>query len=157
MNQSFQFIIAESEEHIKDAIELFKEYAASLNISLAFQHFNEELNNIHQMYSAPDGLLLVVYDQNIPIACAAYRKIEEGISEVKRMYVQPAYHRLRIGDQLMNILIRSAKSVGYKSMRLDTLDTMTPAIALYKKHGFYERDAYYFNPNENTVYMEKVL
>ena len=157
MKQPFQFIIAESENHIKDAIELFKEYAASLNISLAFQHFDEELKTVHQMYGAPEGLLLLVYDLNIPIACAAFRKIEDDTCEVKRMYVKPTYRRHQIGDQLMNILISSAKSVGYKCMRLDTLNTMIPAIALYKKHGFNEREAYYFNPNENTVYMEKAL
>jgi hypothetical protein len=28
---------------------------------------------------------------------------------------------------------------------------------LYQKHDFYEIEAYYFNPNKNTVYMEKSL
>jgi ribosomal protein S18 acetylase RimI-like enzyme len=42
-------------------------------------------------------------------------------------------------------------------MRLDTLDTMTPAIKLYSNNGFYTIDAYYHNPNEGVVYMEKSL
>jgi len=46
---------------------------------------------------------------------------------------------------------------GYSTMRLDTLDSMLPAIGLYKKNGFYEIPAYYHNPNEGVVYMEKCL
>ncbi|MEY2595834.1 MAG: hypothetical protein RI965_1106 [Bacteroidota bacterium] len=136
---------------------LFQEYANSLNISLDFQHFNEELKIISKMYGAPDGQLIVVYDANVPIACAALRKIGEGISEVKRMYVKPSHRQLGIADTMLEMLIKKATSAKYHLMRLDTLDTMIPAITLYKKNGFYEIDAYYLNPNKNTVYMEKKL
>lgn len=136
---------------------LFQEYANSLNISLAFQHFEEELKIISTMYGPPNGFLIIVYLDDLPIACAAYRKIEEGICEVKRMYVKPDYRHEHIGDKMLATLISEATMNGYRMMRLDTLDSMTPAITLYKKHGFHEIDAYYSNPNKNTVYMEKSL
>jgi ribosomal protein S18 acetylase RimI-like enzyme len=147
VNKNFTFCIATSENHYHDAILLFQEYANSLNISLDFQHFD----------GAPDGQLIVVYDAGIPVACAALRKIGEDISEVKRMYVKPSHRKLGIADTMLEMLIMKAKSSKYHLMRLDTLDTMIPAITLYKKNGFYEIDSYYFNPNKNTVYMEKKL
>lgn len=109
------------------------------------------------MYGPPDGILIVVYDESIPVACAAFRKIEQSVCEVKRMYVKPAYRNLHIADEMMDILIKKAAVAGYSVMKLDTLDTMTPAITLYKKHGFYEIGPYYFNPNKNAVYMERKL
>lgn len=136
---------------------LFQEYANSLNISLDFQDFDAELKIIHQMYAAPHGYLMVVYDTLIPVACAGIRKIDERTSEVKRMYVKPTHRKRGIADQMLQILIDKAMQAGYHFMRLDTLDTMLPALHLYKKYGFHEIDAYYFNPNKNTVYMEKHL
>ena len=157
MKDRFTFCIATSENHYNDAMQLFQEYANSLNISLDFQHFDEELKIISTMYGPPDGHLIIVYVGDTAIACAAFRKIEEGICEVKRMYVKPLYRKEQIGDKLLAELISKATLNGYRLMRLDTLDSMIPAITLYKKHGFHEIDAYYFNPNKNTVFMEKSL
>jgi ribosomal protein S18 acetylase RimI-like enzyme len=152
-----KYITPNTTDQFNDAISLFQEYANSLNISLAFQNFDEELNIINSMYGSPTGCLLLVYDNELPIACAAYRKIGEDICELKRMYIKPDYRRNGVGQEIMNILCTRAKLNGYKLMRLDTLDTMTPAIKLYSNNGFYTINAYYHNPNEGVVYMEKSL
>jgi len=152
-----QYLTPTEPSQLNDAIQLFNEYANSLNISLAFQNFSEELNIIESMYGSPSGCLLLVYDKEQAIACAAYRKIGEGICELKRMYIKPSYRGLKIGQTLLEMLCSSAFDNGYSTMRLDTLDTMLPAIGLYKKNGFYEIPAYYHNPNEGVVYMEKCL
>lgn len=136
---------------------LFQEYANSLNISLDFQHFDEELKIISKMYGPPEGILIIAYMKNHAVGCAALRKIDEAVCEVKRMYVQPNHRRLHIGNTLLEKLVNKAVELGYTYMRLDTLDHMIPAITLYQRHGFYKIDAYYFNPNSNTVYMEKSL
>lgn len=152
-----KYITPNTTDQFNDAISLFQEYANSLNISLAFQNFDEELNIINSMYGSPTGCLLLVYDNELPIACAAYRKIGEDICELKRMYIKSDYRRKGIGQEIMNILCTHAKLNGYTLMRLDTLDTMIPAIKLYSNNGFYTIDAYYHNPNEGVVYMEKSL
>jgi ribosomal protein S18 acetylase RimI-like enzyme len=109
------------------------------------------------MYGSPTGCLLLVYESDTPIACAAYRKIEEGISELKRMYIKPQFRRRQIGQTLLDKLSNKARMNGYQLMRLDTLDTMLPALHLYRKNGFYEIPAYCHNPNEGVVYMEMTL
>jgi len=157
VKNDLKFIVASKEKEFSDGVILFKEYANSLNISLAFQNFEKELKDASAMYGLPHGMLIVVYDNLTPIACAAFRKIEEDICEIKRMYVKPSYRRMMIADKMMEILIENAIIRKYKKIRLDTLDTMTPAISLYRKFGFFDIPAYYFNPNTNTVYMEKIL
>ncbi len=152
-----KYIQPQNELQFNDTINLFSEYASSLNISLAFQNFSEELKIIQNMYGSPNGCLIIVYDDNKAIACAAYRKIGEDIAELKRMYIKPSFRGLKIGQTLLEMLCKLAFDNGYTKMRLDTLDTMLPAIGLYKKNGFYEISAYYHNPNEGVVYMEKQL
>lgn len=154
---NFNFIIPINEAQINDAASLFEEYANSLNISLAFQNFQAELNIIQTMYGSPTGCLFLVYAGDLAIACAAYRKIGDGICELKRMYIKPNYRGQKIGKQLLDLLCVRAKLNGYHCMRLDTLDTMIPAIKLYNDNGFYPIEAYYHNPNQGVVYMEKKL
>jgi len=152
-----QYLTPTEPSQLNDAIQLFNEYANSLNISLAFQNFSEELNIIDSMYGSPSGCLLLVYNKEQAIACAAYRKIGEAICELKRMYIKPSYRGLKVGQTLLEMLCSRAFDNGYYKMRLVTLDSMLPAIGLYKKNGFYEIPAYYHNPNEGVVYMEKCL
>ena len=42
-------------------------------------------------------------------------------------------------------------------MVLDTIEPLKAAIALYKKHGFTECEAYYHNPMADVIYMKKNL
>ena len=150
-------ILATQVIHFEDAKALFKEYALSLPIKLDFQHFDEELNIVNIMYAAPNGALYIIYDQDKAIGCAGIRYLEEGICELKRMYIQPAYRKLGYARILMEDLLNQAIILGYHTMRLDTLSEMIPAIRLYKQFGFYEIPSYYYNPNETVVYMEKSL
>jgi putative acetyltransferase len=154
---NLEYIIPSNNAQLADAVSLFKEYANSLNISLDFQNFDKELTIISSMYGSPTGYLFVVYNENEAIACAAYRQIAPGICELKRMYIKPAFRGLGIGKCLLEKLCTKAFEHDYHLMRLDTLDTMLPAIKLYRNNGFYEIDAYYHNPNKGVVYMEKLL
>jgi hypothetical protein len=45
----------------------------------------------------------------------------------------------------------------FKKMILDTLLRLSPALHLYKSLGFKETSAYYNNPLEGVVYLEKDL
>ena len=84
----------------------------------------------------------------------ALRKLEENICELKRLYVRPQFRAQRTGRQLAEAIIVAAREVGYGRMRLDTLASLKPAIALYESLGFQRIDAYYQNPIANVVYFE---
>ena len=152
-----EYIFVSTEDEYKEAISLFKEYAKWLNIDLSFQKFQEEIETIKNMYSLPFGsIILCKIDRNY-IACIAIRPKGDDIAEFKRMYVKPNYQRNKIGETLLEMSLQFAKNAGYKKVRLDTLNSMTPAMNLYEKNGFYKIDAYYFNPEPTAVYFEKTL
>lgn len=152
-----ELIQVESEEHLDFIRELFKEYEKSLGFDLDFQDFEKELAKLPGEYAAPDGcLLLVFYGKNIA-GCAGLRKLEQGICEMKRMYVRPNFRGKGIGRVMLVRILEIARAIGYERMRLDTIDTMRTAISLYKSLGFKKIEPYRYNPINGASYMELLL
>lgn len=153
----FEYIFVQSEEEYNHAAKLFKEYAAWLKIDLSFQSFEEELRILKKMYAPPKGTIILCKSEFNYIASVAVRPKENDVAELKRMFVQPMYQHNGIGQTLLNKSIEFAKNAGYTKIRLDTLDTMIPAMELYQKNNFYKIPAYYHNPEPTAVYFEKLL
>ncbi len=152
-----EFIRVNTREEYGVAAELFREYALEIGIDLGFQDFEQELLELNTMYAKPQGGIILCRVEEDFVACVAIRKQADGIAELKRMYVRPEFQNLGIGRILMERAIELAKELGYEKIRLDTLDTMLPAIHLYKTYGFTEIPAYYHNPISNAVYFERAL
>lgn len=137
---------------------LFKAYLGELNEDLCFQSFDSEIDNPLYKYSAPTGALFIAYYNAIPIGCIALQPLQEPQTcEMKRLYVDPEYRNLKIGDALVKTLLQEAQSLGYTTMKLDTLERLQAAINLYLKFGFETVTAYYDNPLPSVVYMQKKL
>jgi GNAT superfamily N-acetyltransferase len=76
---------------------------------------------------------------------------------VKRLYVQPAHRGEGWGRRLAETVIGEARAIGYRELKLDTLEWMDDARRLYTKLGFRECPAYYDNPLPGVVYMTLTL
>jgi len=148
---------AVSENDIEIIRALFLEYARSLNFDLCFQNFSEELKNLPGEYAPPNGYLLIAYWNESPVGCVALRKIEKGVCEMKRLYVQKEFRGKNIGKVLVEELIKEAVRIGYTKMRLDTVPSMLTAQKLYASMGFYQIKPYRENPVEGAIYMELEL
>jgi len=78
------------EEEIAIARGLFREYEAELGIDLCFQGFELELAGLPGEYAPPSGRLLLAWVDDRPVGCVALRRIEEGVCEMKRLYLEPS-------------------------------------------------------------------
>ena len=136
---------------------LFEEYAAWLGIDLAFQGFAAELAGLPGVYAPPRGRLLLALEGSEAAACVALRPMEEGVCEMKRLFVRPAYRGQGLGRRLAEQIIEEARVIGYARMRLDTLPAMQAAVRLYEVLGFVRCAAYYETPLPETIFMQVEL
>ena len=152
-----QIIAAHSAGFLPAVRELFIEYANSIEIDLCFQSFDRELAELPGKYALPEGRLFLAMENESAAGCVALRKIEDGVCELKRLYVRPAFRGSGLGRKLSETVISAAREIGYGRMRLDTLSSMKEAIALYASLGFQRIAPYYDNPSDSAVFMELKL
>lgn len=149
---------AESAQDVAQARELFLEYAKSLGFSLCFQNFDQELAGLPGDYAPPDGRLLLAHLEGEVAGCVAMHKLQADICEMKRLYLRPKFRGRGLGRTLAERIIGEARKIGYKFMRLDTVEpVMKDAVEMYRRLGFREIAAYRVNPMSGTLYMELEL
>lgn len=136
---------------------LFIEYQRYLEIDLDFQDFGEELAKLPGKYAPPEGRLLLARCENKPAGCVAFYKMEEGVCELKRLYVRPDHKGKGVGKALFEHALAEAKAEGYTMMRLDSLRRLEEAGKLYAHYGFREIAPFNKNPHEDVYYLEREL
>ena len=156
---TYEIITATTPEHFAVGKRLFQAYADGLGIDLCFQNFTAELEHLPTMYGPPEGRLLLAHVDGAWAGCVGVRALPHGaagrgVCEMKRLYVPPAYRGRGVGRALAEAVVDAGRALGYRSMRLDTLQTMQVAQDLYRTLGFRVAEPYYDNPNTGVVYME---
>lgn len=138
---------------------LFRSYVESLGIDLGYQDFENELASLPGKYAPPEGALFIARNlEGQDIGCVGLRSLpEDGICEMKRLYVSPSGRGMGLGKALMNLVLAEARAIGYREIRLDTLPNMLEAITMYKKAGFTEIPAYYETPDDANIFMSLKL
>lgn len=149
-----QYTIAHTDAQFQVARQLILQYAQGLDLNLDFQNFDQEMQHLATEYNRPHGVLLLAHIDHHPAGIVALHQFDGPIAEMKRLYVVPAYRHLGIARELISRLLIQAQHLGYQSVRLDTLPTMTSAQALYHAMGFVPIDAYRYNPVPGTLYLE---
>jgi putative acetyltransferase len=139
---------------LEEVRNIFIEYAEFLQVDLCFQDFEKELQTLHQVYAQPKGCIILAKEEEKVVGCIALKPIGDGVCEMKRLYVRPIARGKSLGKILVEELIDFAKKAEYKTMKLDTLTTLTQAVELYRSMGFTETKPYVFNPLQEVLYFE---
>ena len=147
--------IATSADDMEAVRLLFREYADSLGFDLCFQNFEQELAELPGQYTPPTGCLLLATVEDDPAGCVALKKLADGACEMKRLYIRSRYRGTGLGRTLAEQVLREAKRLGYRAIRLDTVPSvMGSAVSLYRSLGFRDIPAYCFNPVPGALFME---
>ncbi len=137
-----------------DFIELVKRLDAELAIRDGEDHaFYAQFNKIGNIRYA-----VVVYEDEIPIACGAIKDFGPDTSEIKRMYVMPGSRKKGIASKILTELEKWAGELSYSKCILETGKVQPEAIALYHKNGYKLIPNYgQYAGVENSVCFEKDL
>lgn len=130
--------------------QLYRDYRAYIEGLYSIRPFEDA-----EIEGLPGRYQLIVYRSGGQVAgCVAWHHWREGIAEMKRLYVPPTVRGQGVGRQLAAHVISEVRGLGYQTLRLDTLEAMTSAIALYRSLGFVEIDNYHGRPLPWALFFE---
>ena len=61
---------------------------------------------------------------------------ESDTCELQKMYVKKELRGMGLGEDLLKMAIKTARSFGYRSCYLETMTYMEKALKLYRRYGF---------------------
>lgn len=94
----------------------------------------------------PSGFVLLARIGRDSVGCGAAKLHEDGVAELKRMWVSPRTRGLGLGRRLLAELERNAAEQGATVARLETNRVLTEAVALYRGAGYREVPAFNEEP-----------
>jgi GNAT superfamily N-acetyltransferase len=104
----------------------------------------------------PGGVFVLVEVDGRVVAGGGVRRLSDGVGEIKRMFVLPEARGAGHGRRLLDALEDAAADLGYHRLRLDTAQSMTTAMAMYRRAGYREIPDYNGN-SYATFWGEKDL
>ncbi len=84
----------------------------------------------------PSGIFFVVFQDDAAIGCGGLKHFDDGIGEVKRMYVLPEERRCGVARLVLARVESEARDRGYRELRLETGALQPEALALYASAGY---------------------
>ena len=96
--------------------------------------------------AARGGAFLVGFADGEPVCGGGIKRLEDGVCEIKRMYVVPAARGSGLAAQLLRALEEHARELGYQRVRLDTGPRQPHAERMYRAAGYEEIGNFNANP-----------
>lgn len=108
-----------------------------------------DLDEVQQRYFDDGGAFLVLTEAGRVIGAGGIHRLEDGVCEVKRVWLLPQYHGQGLGYRIMTALLDQARVLGYHTARLQTAPAYQPrAYAFYHRMGFRDIPGYGDDPDD---------
>ena len=113
----------------------------------------------HVWYPVHDGVAyLAGFVAGRPVGCGAVQPLGDGVGEIKRMYVRPAYRGRGYARLILAALEELAVERGYHTLRLETGRGLAAAVGLYQGAGYHPIPLYgEYVGSPRSVCFEKLL
>lgn len=138
---------------LEDVLRLYREYVARTSVDLSFQGNEDEFRALSDRYGSAESKIFIARIGGYPVGCAAFRKVDEGTCEMKRVYVRPSARGIGLGATLVERVLQEAILVGYRKIFLDVLPEFEIALKLYRSLGFVEHPPVTNNPIPGTQFL----
>ena len=84
----------------------------------------------------PAGAFVLAWLDRDAVGCGGLRRYDDGVGELKRMYVDPRFRGRGVAREVLGQLERRALRLGYRRLVLETGVRQPEAIALYASAGY---------------------
>jgi GNAT superfamily N-acetyltransferase len=139
------FIISEEPADSDDVCWCFEQYELELGSRFGYD-VDDALPLGTEQLTRPHGLALVVRLQGAPVGCAGVKLLDDGIAEIKRMWVAPGVRGQGLGSRLLAACEDAATVAGRANARLETNERLDAALAMYRAHGYVEVEPFNDEP-----------
>jgi ribosomal protein S18 acetylase RimI-like enzyme len=154
--EDFQIRRAAPVDH-EGVVRELAEYFAFLGEEVDPAGLDHDVADWQGEYDGVAGVMLVVVDPGgRVVGTAAVRRLEPGMTELKRMWLRPACRGLGLARRLMDRVLEEAQALGGRALRLDSEQRLAAAVRLYRSYGFAEIPDYNRNPRAD-IWMELPL
>jgi len=136
----------------------FQNLVQLLDADLAIR--NGEDHAFYDQFNKIDAIknCIVIYVDEIPAACGAFKKFNEETVEIKRMYTNPDFRKRGLAIAIVKELEIWAKELNYTKAVLESSLEQNEALSVYEKSGYTRIPNYgqYIGIDKSVCY-EKVL
>ena len=115
--------------------------------------FYDQFNKIDNIKNC-----IVIYENDIPAACGAFKKFENDTVEIKRMYTKPDFRKKGFASAIVKELEIWAKECGYRKAVLESSLQQNEAISVYEKSGYSKIPNYrqYIGIDKSVCYKKEL-
>jgi GNAT superfamily N-acetyltransferase len=99
-----------------------------------------------EQLTRPHGLTLLVRQRGAPVGCGGVKLLDDGIAEIKRMWVAPGVRGRGLGGRLLAALEGAAIKAGQTTARLETNEHLDAALSMYRARGYVEVEPFNEEP-----------
>lgn len=145
------------EEDVEQVRRLVRAHGDARATTPGVEYVYEDAARMPGPYAPPGGGLWLAVAGDVGVGCVALRPMGGRVAEVKRMFVDVEWRGRGVGRALMDAVIAGARSRGYATLRLGTLDDMLAARALYRSLGFTPVERYRPDELMDTRFFELPL
>ena len=119
-----------------------------LRLHLASMHENSPPGHVFALdlsgLKSPNVTVWSAWDGEVICGIGALKQIDDETGEVKSMRTHPKHLRRGVAAALLEHIINKARARGLRTLSLETGSgpAFEPALALYRKRGFVEGEAF---------------
>lgn len=116
--------------------ETYPAQAPTIDAYLEDQDFEGQLARFRTHFNPPNGECLLARLAQEPAGIVMLKPYADGVCELNRMFVTAGARGRGIARALCLALMERARALGYREIRLDTLNPRVEALPLYRSLGF---------------------
>lgn len=139
----------------QDFINLVSELDNLLKVKDGDEHdFYSQFNKIDSI-----NHVLLAYENEVAVACGAFKEFAEDCVEIKRMFVLPGNRGMGVATKILLELEAWATELSFEVAVLETGKNLPNAVRLYEKHAYQKIPNYgqYKNVSNSVCFMKIIV